>query len=254
MIYQLRDYQQQASNAAVRFFHDTKSKKNAVMARPTMSLALYYQIVGRCIRPHPKKESAWLVDLCGNVRPLRTGGGLEARGRRARQLGRVVAGRATYERVSIKVISRNKKIHMRSSFVFYGSWWEAIKNLPRDVQGDVLTAIIEYGLTGETTEQLKPIAKAMLVMVKPQIDADNIFIERHQQRNCNQYKQWRKDVFNRDKYTCQYCGKIGGKLNAHHIKPFSIYPELRFDVDNGITLCKKCHIELHKIEREWEKK
>ena len=68
MIYQLRDYQQQASNAAVRFFHDTKSKKNAVMARPTMSLALYYQIVGRCIRPHPKKESAWLVDLCGNVR------------------------------------------------------------------------------------------------------------------------------------------------------------------------------------------
>ena len=88
-------------------------------------------------------------------------------------MGRVVAGRATYERVSIKVISRNKKIHMRSSFVFYGSWWEAIKNLPRDVQGDVLTAIIEYGLTGETTEQLKPIAKAMLVMAKAQIDINN---------------------------------------------------------------------------------
>lgn len=62
---------------------------------------------------------------------------------------------------------------MRNSFVFYGSWWEAIKNLQRDVQGDVLTAIIEYGLSGETTEQLKPIAKAMLAMVKPQIDANN---------------------------------------------------------------------------------
>ena len=62
---------------------------------------------------------------------------------------------------------------MRNSFVFYGSWWEAIKNLPRDVQGDVLTAIIEYGLSGETTEQLKPIAKAMLAMVKPQIDVNN---------------------------------------------------------------------------------
>lgn len=62
---------------------------------------------------------------------------------------------------------------MRNSFVFYGSWWEAIKNLPRDVQGDVLTAIIEYGLSRETTEQLKPIAKAMLAMVKPQIDANN---------------------------------------------------------------------------------
>lgn len=66
---------------------------------------------------------------------------------------------------------------MRTSFVFYGSWWEAIKNLPRDVQGDVLTAIIEYGLSGETTEQLKPIAKAMLAMVKPQIDANNVKFE-----------------------------------------------------------------------------
>ena len=66
---------------------------------------------------------------------------------------------------------------MRNSFVFYGSWWEAIKNLPRDVQGDVLTAIIEYGLSGETTEQLKPIAKAMLAMVKPQIDVNNVRFE-----------------------------------------------------------------------------
>lgn len=39
-----------------------------VMARPTMSLALYYQIVGRAIRPHPDKESAWIVDLCGNYK------------------------------------------------------------------------------------------------------------------------------------------------------------------------------------------
>ena len=38
-----------------------------VMARPTMSLALYYQIVGRAIRPHPNKESGWIVDLCGNI-------------------------------------------------------------------------------------------------------------------------------------------------------------------------------------------
>ena len=62
---------------------------------------------------------------------------------------------------------------MRSSFVFYESWWIAIKNLPRDVQGDVLTAIVEYGLSGETTEQLKPITKAILALVKPQIDVNN---------------------------------------------------------------------------------
>lgn len=38
-----------------------------VLARPTMSLALYYQIVGRAIRPHKDKETAWFVDLCGNI-------------------------------------------------------------------------------------------------------------------------------------------------------------------------------------------
>lgn len=62
---------------------------------------------------------------------------------------------------------------MREGFIFYASWMEAIKNLPRDIQGDVLTAIIEYGLYGETTDNLKPITKALLSMVKPQIDANN---------------------------------------------------------------------------------
>lgn len=62
---------------------------------------------------------------------------------------------------------------MRNSFVFYASWWEAIKDLPRDVQGDVLTAIVEYGLHGEATGQLKPITRAILAIAKTQIDINN---------------------------------------------------------------------------------
>ncbi len=54
--------------------------------------------------------------------------------------------------------------------MFYGNWWEAIKDLPGDVQGDVLTAIVEYGLTGKTTGQLKPITKALLAMAKTQME------------------------------------------------------------------------------------
>lgn len=61
-----------------------------------------------------------------------------------------------------------------------------------------------------------------------------------------EYAKWRKAVFERDHFTCQMCGRYGCKLNAHHIKPFSKYPEYRLDLDNGITLCKECHKKAHK--------
>lgn len=60
------------------------------------------------------------------------------------------------------------------------------------------------------------------------------------------YKAWRKAVFERDGYTCQMCGDDrGGNLNAHHIRMYKDYPDLRYDLANGITLCKQCHIKIH---------
>ncbi len=57
---------------------------------------------------------------------------------------------------------------------------------------------------------------------------------------------WRGQVFRRDDFTCKCCSKKGGRLNAHHLESFHAKPELRTDLENGITLCVKCHKEFHK--------
>lgn len=60
-------------------------------------------------------------------------------------------------------------------------------------------------------------------------------------RRSIQYKLWRKSVFERDRWTCVWCGYKGKSIHADHIKRFSQFPELRFAIDNGRTLCIPCH-------------
>ena len=66
-------------------------------------------------------------------------------------------------------------------------------------------------------------------------------------RKSKEFKLWREEIFIRDDWTCQNCKKRGCEIHPHHIKPFARYPELRFDIENGITLCKKCHNKFHRI-------
>lgn len=73
------------------------------------------------------------------------------------------------------------------------------------------------------------------------VSKENVII-----RSSLEYRLWRESVFKRDNYTCLVCGIHSGlgkrvELNADHIKPFSLYPESRFDINNGRTLCKMCH-------------
>lgn len=65
-------------------------------------------------------------------------------------------------------------------------------------------------------------------------------------RTSFEYKEWRRNVFARDNFACVLCGAKNGfgisiRLEADHIRPFSLFPELRFDVSNGRTLCHSCH-------------
>lgn len=65
-------------------------------------------------------------------------------------------------------------------------------------------------------------------------------------RHSIEYRLWREAVFARDNWTCQKCFIRGGKLHPHHIKTFAEFPELRFAIDNGQTLCAICHSAVHK--------
>ena len=137
----------------------------------------------------------------------------------------------------------------RESMVFYRSFVEGIAELDEKDQLEAFWNIVNYALDGKEPEG-KGAAKAIFKMAKPQIDKEIISADNKLARNCIEYKKWRSSVLNRDNFACQICGKIGGTLNAHHIKHFATHPELRFDIDNGLTLCESCHREVHRNERK----
>ena len=64
-------------------------------------------------------------------------------------------------------------------------------------------------------------------------------------RKSKEYKEQQQQVFKKDFYCCKIC-KSKEDINAHHLFGQKEYPDKRFDVDNGVTLCKKCHILVHK--------
>ena len=65
------------------------------------------------------------------------------------------------------------------------------------------------------------------------------------------YKNWRVQVYKRDGFKCQLC-KSTKRLEAHHIKRWAEFPQLRFDINNGVTLCKICHRKITNNEQQWE--
>jgi len=85
-------------------------------------------------------------------------------------------------------------------------------------------------------------------------------------RDSFEYRQWRSDVFTRDRFTCTTCGHTGSGLQAHHIIPFSVLMQKYeitiieqaiqcdelWNINNGLTLCRDCHIVFHTKEVDSE--
>lgn len=132
----------------------------------------------------------------------------------------------------------------RSQFTFYRSFWEAVQSLPKKDRLPVLEAIISYALDGVVKNRLTKKQMLSFLVIKPDIERERR--EDAEGRRSAEYKAWRKAVYERDNYTCQYCGERGCKLNAHHIKSYAYYHDLRLDIGNGITLCVPCHKSIHR--------
>lgn len=74
-------------------------------------------------------------------------------------------------------------------------------------------------------------------------------------RNGKRHREWAINVYKKDKFTCQDCDKFckKGNIIAHHMKPFSDNIDDRFDIKNGITMCRGCHVAFHSRERKTQR-
>lgn len=127
----------------------------------------------------------------------------------------------------------------KKSFVMYKSWKELFNSLPKEMAGELIQAVFCYQ-DGEEVHIDNPALSAIfnyLINTKEE--------QVSQGRETAEYRKFRKSVLERDKYICQHCG-CTNNLHVHHILPYAYYPEERINVDNGITLCKRCHYKEHR--------
>ena len=115
-------------------------------------------------------------------------------------------------------------------------------------------ALIGRTLSFETRQKLSKIASARVLSDEHKAKiGDAIRREKHWHwkggatypifalRKTKEYRHWRSAVLERDNHQCTECATKDTRLDAHHIKSFTHFPKLRFDVDNGVTLCISCH-------------
>lgn len=139
---------------------------------------------------------------------------------------------------------------MRDRFLFKEYIFDALSELDAETYVLCMKMIVDYAYRDiEPQGDNPPLVNAFFHGLRGELDRVKAKIDKEDARGSRQYLEWRNQVFHRDGFTCQKCGKVGGKLNAHHIKTFAGHPESRFDIDNGITLCEKCHKEVHRNAR-----
>lgn len=111
----------------------------------------------------------------------------------------------------------------------------------------------KIGKTFESRKGKTPWNKGKAFMRKEQNPnwKGGVSTQNHIDRTSGKFKEWRDKVFHRDKWICQWC-RVNGDMQAHHIRVWREYKELRYEVSNGITLCPNCHKKTHYKEEQYE--
>lgn len=104
-----------------------------------------------------------------------------------------------------------------------------------------LYCVFRYDSIGERLKVLEHFG--LIKRSEKTVQVFKFWVDLHD-RNSVQYREWRKSVFQRDGFCCVKCG-TRANLQAHHIKSWKSNKALRYTVSNGVTLCKKCHLEAH---------
>lgn len=161
--------------------------------------------------------------------------------------------------------SVKSKIKDKKSYILHKDSLDIIPSLDTQELAEFTRCLYHYLNFQELPEDISKVVKISFLPIANQFARDaeksktgknhwnwkgGITPESRTIRNSVRVKNWRHLVFQRDSYTCQNCGEMGGQLNAHHIKHFATHPELRHELSNGITLCKNCHIKEHKNARQ----
>ena len=82
--------------------------------------------------------------------------------------------------------------------------------------------------------------------INPDLTEEERELNKENRKSNGDFKKWSKEVKKQADYTCDYCGKRGGKLCSHHLNCWDDFKEERYILNNGVCLCEKCHKEFHK--------
>lgn len=111
-----------------------------------------------------------------------------------------------------------------------------------EMTDDVLQTTIYPCESNNTKEHIERLEGVGLVKRMP--DRILVYDFNNRDRNSSDYVSWRKGVFMRDVYTCVDCGSKKS-LQAHHIISWTLDESVRYELTNGVTLCRSCHLKRH---------